>query len=82
MKYEIVVPYATETTTQMYKYYWWSEQWLKEQVHYLEIHQRVKKERKRDKVQVVDQSLEQKVLKDIRKNPEVRENNGQRYFWI
>jgi len=25
MKYEIVVPYATETTTQMYKYYWWSE---------------------------------------------------------
>jgi hypothetical protein len=25
MTYEIVVPYATETTTQMYKYYWWSE---------------------------------------------------------
>ena len=25
MKYEIVVPYATETTTQIYKYYWWSE---------------------------------------------------------
>jgi len=25
MKYEIVVPYATETTTQMYKYYWWDK---------------------------------------------------------
>ena len=21
--YEIIVPYATETTTVMYKYYWW-----------------------------------------------------------
>jgi len=25
MKYEIIVPYATETTTVMYKYYWWSK---------------------------------------------------------
>jgi len=25
MKYEIVVPYATETTTVMYKYYWWDK---------------------------------------------------------
>jgi len=23
--YEIVVPYATETTTVMYKYYWWDK---------------------------------------------------------
>jgi len=25
MTYEIIVPYATETTTVMYKYYWWSK---------------------------------------------------------
>jgi hypothetical protein len=25
MTYEIIVPYATETTTQMYKYYWWDK---------------------------------------------------------
>ena len=25
MKYEIVVDYATETTTQMYKYYFWDK---------------------------------------------------------
>ena len=24
--YEIIVPYATETTTVMYKYYWWDKQ--------------------------------------------------------
>jgi len=23
--YEIIVPYATETTTVMYKYYWWDK---------------------------------------------------------
>jgi len=25
MTYEIIVPYATETTTQMYKYYCWDK---------------------------------------------------------
>ena len=78
--YEIIVPYATETTTVMYKYYWWDKQW-----HQLVVvfgYQGTNIKREPVRVMVVELSLErnQKVkqarnsYKDIRKDQGVKEN--------
>ena len=78
--YEIIVPYATENTSVMYKYYWWDKQW-----HQLVVvfgYQGTNIKREHDKVPAAVLSGEQNhrvtqvrnSYKDIRKDQGVKEN--------
>ena len=70
--YEIIVPYATETTTVMYKYYWWDKQWHQLVVVFGYQGTNIKREPVRE--MVVELSGAVKDPKDIRKDQEDKEN--------
>ena len=70
--YEIIVPYATENTSVMYKYYWWDKQWHQLVVVFGYQGTNIKREPVRE--MVVELSGVVKDPKDIRKNQEDKEN--------
>ena len=85
--YEIIVPYATENTTVMYKYYWWDKQWQQLVQVFGQQRTNIKREPVKEWVEAQngEQNLQVRLVRnqerDIRKNIEAKEDNATNYIW-